>query len=155
MGSLISRYSPGFIAPAFTRIPKSWRRTHHSEPRLRSPVAGANHHHPFAAPNRTNRGTEERIKNGTEDDPEFQARWNVDDGTRVRSVVVVLERTFGNASDQRNTCQLVLASSHEAAVESVAHFRTDVQRIICTDYESAMRVIRDQMDLGAWVLSLP
>ena len=73
----------------------------------------------------------------------------VDDGTRVRSVVVVLDRTLENASDQRNTYQLVLASSHEAAIESVAHYRTDVQRTICTNYESAMSVIRDQMNMGA------
>lgn len=91
---------------------------------------------------------EERIKNGTEDDPEFQARWNADYGTRVCSVVVVLSRTFGDENDPRNG-QLVLASSYDAAMEMAATFRTDIQRTICTNYESAMRVIRDQMNMGA------
>ena len=44
---------------------------------------------------------------------------------------------------------LVLASNYETAMEITAIFRTDVQRIICKNYESAMRVIRDQMNMGA------
>ena len=45
---------------------------------------------------------------------------------------------------------LVLASNYETAMEITALFRTDVQRIICKNYESAMRVIRDQMiNMGA------
>ena len=91
---------------------------------------------------------EERIKNGTENDPDFQARWNADDGTRGHSVVAVLYRTLENGCDSGDS-QLVMASSYEAAVEMMSNFRIDVQRTICTDYESAMRVVRDQMDLGA------
>ena len=42
---------------------------------------------------------EDRIKNGTENDPDFQARWNADDGTRGHSSIVVLSRTFGDEND--------------------------------------------------------
>ena len=91
---------------------------------------------------------EDRIKNGKENDPHFQARWNADDGTQVRSTIVVLSRTFGDENDPRDG-MLVLASNYETAMEITAIFRTDVQRTICTNYESAMRVIRDQMNMGA------
>ena len=44
---------------------------------------------------------------------------------------------------------LVLASKYVTAMEITVIFRTDVQRTNCTNYESAMRVIRDQMNMGA------
>ena len=62
---------------------------------------------------------EERIKNGTEDDPEFLVRWTADDGTRIRSVTVFLDRTLENGCDPGNF-QLALASSSEAAARSIA-----------------------------------
>ena len=96
---------------------------------------------------------EERIKNGTEDDPEFLVRWTADDGTRIRSVAVFLDRTLENGCDPGNF-QLALASSSEAAARSIARsaILSDIRRIdfqVCTNYESAMHFIRDQMDLGA------
>ena len=89
---------------------------------------------------------EERVKNGTENDPGFQERWNADDSRR-RSAVSFIKFNDANVV-------VVLASSFDAAMENIPLIRTDFQHILCMDSESAMRAIRDQMNLGAQLTCL-